>query len=139
MYRKKKLAGYIPPMPSRQLNTIKKAFKRQGGIIQMDVYTDAYLESKNCEAITYDALTILLHTKPGRAAVFEELIHAWQFRIGKNDGSPQSRLECEIEAQKKLLKNKNAYGLTEVEVMQTEQALKMYQQCLETMIMKGDR
>lgn len=39
-------------MPKRQLQKIVKGFKRQGGTIQMDDATDAYLESKMAEAIT---------------------------------------------------------------------------------------
>ena len=88
--------------------------------------TDAYLETKRAEAITYDAKTILLRQKPGRAAVFEELIHATQYKQGKNDGTYRSRLICEIEAQRKLLQNQKAYKLTEKEIKQTEKALKQY-------------
>lgn len=62
--------------------------------------TDAYLKSKNAEAITYNDKTILLKQNPGRASVFEELIHATQYRNGENDGSYVSRLNCEIKAQK---------------------------------------
>ena len=75
------------PMPKKQLQRISKAFKRRGGIIQMNAETDAYLDVKKAEAITYDAKTILLRQHPSRSAVFEELIHATQFRHGKNDWS----------------------------------------------------
>lgn len=127
MYRKKS-SNNIEPMPKKQLQKIVKSFKRQGGIIQMNDTTDAYLKSKKAEAITYDAKTILLTQKPGRAAVFEELIHATQYRQGKNDGSYKQRLICEIEAQKKLIKYQKAYKLTPAEVKQTEKALKNYKQ-----------
>ena len=90
--------------------------------------TDAYLKSKKAEAITYNEKTILLRQKPGKAAVFEELIHATQYRNGENDGSYESCLKCEIKAQEKLLKNQKAYRLTNKEVRQTEKALKSYQQ-----------
>lgn len=137
MYRKK-APGYIEPMPKKQLQKIVKSFKKNGGIIQMSDATDAYLKSKNAEAITYDAKTILLKQKPGRAAVFEELIHATQYRQGKNDGSYKQRLLCEIEAQKKLIKYQKAYKLTQAEVKQTEQALKSYRKELEDLL-KGAR
>lgn len=104
----------------------------------MNDATDAYLKSKSAEAITYDAKTILLKQKPGRAAVFEELIHATQYRQGKNDGSYKQRLLCEIEAQKKLIKYQKAYKLTQAEVKQTEQALKSYRKELEDLL-KGAR
>lgn len=126
MYRKKK-AKTIEPMPKKQLQKIVKSFRRNGGVIQMDDVTDAYLNSKHAEAITYNEKTILLRKNPGRAAVFEELIHATQFRKGENDGSYESRLLCEIAAQEKLLQFQKAYKLTAEEVRQTEIALKSYQ------------
>lgn len=137
MYRKKS-SDSIEPMPKKQLQKIVKAFKRNGGIMQMNDATDAYLRSKKAEAITYDAKTILLKQRPGRAAVFEELIHATQYRQGKNDGSYKQRLLCEIEAQEKLIKYQKAYKLTPAEVKQTEQALKSYRKELEDLL-KGVR
>lgn len=127
LMRKEKPVGYIPPMPKAQLHRIVKAFKAHGGIIQMDDATDSYLESKNAEAITYGSHTILLRQKPTRASVFEELIHSTQYRNGENDGSYESRLKCEIAAQKKLLKNQKAYKLTDSEVFQTKKALESYE------------
>lgn len=135
MYRKKK-DNFIEPMPKKQLNKIIKAFRRKGGIIQMSDATDAYLEYKHAEAITYDAKTILLKQRPGRAAVFEELIHATQFRNGRNDGTYKSRLLCEIEAQEKLLRYQNAYKLTEQEIKQTQGALNAYQRKLDELLKK---
>lgn len=126
--------NYIEPMPKKQLNKIIKNFRKNGGSIQMDEATDAYLRKKNAEAITYDAKTILLKKNPGRAAVFEELIHATQYRNGENDGSYLSRLKCEISAQKKLLKNKVAYKLTPAEIKQTEKALESYERELKELL-----
>lgn len=130
MYRKKK-AQAIEPMPKRQLQKIVKAFRRNGGVMQMDDITDAYLSNKHAEAITYNEKTILLRQNPGRAAVFEELIHATQFRKGENDGTYESRLMCEISAQEKLLKYQKAYKLTAEEVKQTESTLKAYRKELD--------
>ena len=132
MYRKKK-TDKIEPMPKKQLQKIVKAFRKNGGIIQMNTDTDGYLEYKKAEAITYDAKTILLRQNPGRAAVFEELIHAAQFRKGMNDGSLRSRIICEIEAQNKLLRNAKAYKLTDAEIRQTRSALKAYEKQLNEM------
>lgn len=132
MYRKKK-TDKIKPMPKKQLKKIVKAFRKNGGIIQMNTDTDGYLEYKKAEAITYDAKTILLRQNPGRAAVFEELIHAAQFRKGMNDGSLRSRIICEIEAQNKLLRNAKAYKLTDAEIRQTRSALKAYEKQLNEM------
>ena len=132
--RKYKPDSYVEPMPKKQFRIIKKAFQRQGGIIQQNDETDLYLEAKHAEGITYDAKTILLKQYPGRASVFEELIHTTQYRKGKNDGSAQSRLLNEIEAQQKLLKYAKVYRLTEPEIKQTEIALKRYQEELKTYV-----
>ena len=125
MYRKSS-EGKIEPMPKKQLHRIIRKFKANGGIIQMNDNTDSYLEKNHAEAVTYDSKTILLKQNPSRASVFEELIHATQYREGKNDGSYKSRLLCEIEAQNKLLKNAKAYKLTQKEVDQTKAALEAY-------------
>jgi len=74
----------------------------------MDDAIDAYLIAKNAEAITLNKNTILLHQNPGRASVFEKLIHATQFRQGLNDGSLISRIKNEIKAQEMLLRNSKA-------------------------------
>lgn len=126
MERKRKDDTYVPPMPKKQLQKIVRCFKQQGGEIQMNEYTNQYLDKKKTEAITYDDKTILLHTKPGRAAVFEELIHATQYRLRKNEGTHESRLICEIEAQEKLLKYSKEYKLSQNEIEQTKKALESY-------------
>ena len=136
--RKPKPIGYIEPMPKKQLRGIVKAFAKNGGVIQMSSETDAYLDSKNAEAITYNAKTILLRRNPGRASVFEELIHTAQYRNGKNDGSYESRLKCEIYAQKKLLKYKKVYKLTEAEIEQTKAALRSYEAELREYYQRGE-
>lgn len=110
MYRKKN-PDKIEPMPKKQFHKIEKAFKRLGGIFQYDELTSAYLDSKHAEAITYDSRTVLLKPDPSRASVFEELIHTYQYRTGKNDGSYLSRVNCEIEAQKSCYKTAEPINL----------------------------
>lgn len=107
---------------------MKKVLSGKGGIIQRGSEIDDYLNEKNAEAITYNAQTILLKNNPGRASVFEELIHATQYKNGENDGSYISRLMCEISAQEKLLACQKAYKLTDIEITQTKQALKSYKE-----------
>ncbi|MEZ3454453.1 MAG: phage minor capsid protein [Oscillospiraceae bacterium] len=132
--RKSKPDNYVEPMPKKQFRAIKKAFQQHGGVIQQSDEVDAYLEKKHAEGITYNAETILLKQNPGRASVFEELIHTSQYRNGKNDGSAKSCLLNEIEAQQKLIKHAKAYKLTDAEIKQTENALKRYQEDLEAYI-----
>lgn len=138
MYRKSKPEKYVEPMPKKQLQRIVKAFKKNGGLICMSEETDAYLIKHKAEGSTLNALTILLNSNPGRATVFEELIHATQFKMGKNNGTDVSRIKCEIEAQKKLIKYSNFYQLTAVELEQTKDALKYYQNELKN-LMKGGK
>lgn len=125
--RKAKPDDYVEPMPKKQFQRICKSFKSQGGIIQMNDATDEYLSSKHAEAITYDSKTILLKQNPSRASVFEEFIHTHQYKTGENDGSYESRLKCEIAAQKKLIKYSKAYKLTDKEITQTQRALEAYE------------
>lgn len=125
--RKAKPDDYVETMPKKQFQRICKSFRSKGGVIQMNDATDEYLNFKNAEAITYDSKTIVIKQNPSRASVFEELIHTFQYRIGENDGSYDSRLKCEIAAQKKLIKYSKEYKLTENEIEQTEMALKAYE------------
>ena len=136
MYRKHYL-DKIEPMPKKQFRKIEKHFKANGGIIQYNEETDAYLKSKNAEAITYNEKTILLKQNPSRASVFEELIHATQYRNGENDGSYINRLKCEISAQKKLIKYSKAFKLTNNEIIQTKKALAAYEKELSEYIKNG--
>lgn len=119
----------IQPMPEKQLNRIIKSFTDKGGVIQMDAQTDRYLEDyKQASGETLNATTILLHTKPSRATVFEELIHTWQFRTGRIPANialntPEGHLimsRCEVEAKEKLLRCAKAYGLTDAEIEETK-------------------
>jgi hypothetical protein len=125
--RKSRSANYIEPMPKRQLQDIIKEFKSKGGVIKIDDESEKFLKSQNSEAVTLNENTILLTKNPGRSAVYEELIHARQFREGKNDGSYESRLICEIEAQKELIKRKDELQITDLEDKQTRLALKAYE------------
>ena len=136
MYRKH-TEGKIEPMSKKQLNKIVKGFKKQGGVIQFDEATDKYLALKNAEAATYDAKTILLKQNPSRASVYEELIHATQYKNGENKGTRKSRIECEIAAQEKLLKHAKAYKLTDPEIAQTKRALKDYKDELREYLKDG--
>lgn len=125
--RKPKPEGYIEPMPKKQFRRIKDAFEKKGGIVQQGPETDDFLKKRNVEGITYNSKTVLMTTNPGRACVFEEMIHTYQYRTGLNDGSTRARIICEIEVQKKLLKHHRAYALAKAEIEQTKTALKNYQ------------
>lgn len=135
---RKKSSQTVEPMPKKQLQRIVKAFKRRGGLVQMNDKTDAYLEEKKVEGITYNEKTVLLKQHTGRAAVFEEFIHTKQYKDGKFDGTYKSRIICEIEAQEKLLKWQKAYKLTAAEVELTKANLAWYQKELENLLKGSD-
>ena len=134
---RKSQKGKTEPMPKKQFHKLEKSFKRKGGIMQYGLETDQYLASRHAEGITYDSKTILLKQKPSRSDVFEELIHAHQYRTGKNDGSYLARLNCEIDAQKKLIRHRKLFQLTDREVDQTISALKAYEEELKRYYSKG--
>lgn len=92
---------------------------------------------QQAEGAALDGMTVLLMQNPGRAAVFEEMIHAAQFRRGENDGSHLSCVLNEIDAQKKLLRNAKAYKLTQNEIEQTRCALASYEAELENLKSKS--
>lgn len=125
--------GKIEPMPKKQFRKIERAFKRRGGIILCGVDVDIFLRQQQAEGATLDEKTVLLMRNPGRAAVFEEMIHTAQYRRGENDGSRLSRVLNEIAAQKKLLRNVKAYKLTQNEIEQTRRALVSYETELENL------
>lgn len=129
MYRKSAI-GKIEPMPKKQFRRIEKGFKRNGGKFFYNDDIDNYLAQKQVEGITYNETTVLLRKKPSRASVFEELIHATQYKNGENNGSYIDRLKCEIKAQEKLLSHSSAYQLTPDEIKQTERALEAYKKDL---------
>lgn len=130
---RKKDRGKIEPMPKKQFRKIERAFKRMGGVILCNEEVDNFLGQQQAEGATLDGMTVLLVQNPGRAAVFEEMIHAAQYRRGENDGSHLSRILNEIDAQKKLLRNAKAYKLTQNEIEQTRRALVSYETELENL------
>ena len=118
-------------MDKEKFAKIKSAFEKRGGIIQCDEDTDKYLDFKKAEGLTYNENLILLKTNASASAVYEELIHAVQYRQGRNDGTYENRLLMEIEAQEKLIKYQKAYGISDVENEQTKKALADYYEELE--------
>ncbi|MBQ8318980.1 MAG: hypothetical protein IJX85_11600 [Lachnospiraceae bacterium] len=131
MYRKPKPEGYVEPMPKKQFFKLLKEFKAIGGTFGMGEDVDRFLEMQNAEASTLNGFLILFSSKPSRSAVYEELIHAEQYRNNKNDGSYRSRLENEIEAQEILIEKADEYELTEPEIVQTKKALASYKKELQ--------
>ena len=131
MFRKPKPEDFVEPMPKKQFFKLMKEFKSIGGEFKMGEDVDRFLELQDAEASTLNGFLILFSSKPSRSAVYEELIHAKQYRDNKNDGSYKARLENEIEAQEILIEKANEYKLTEPEVIQTQKALASYKKELQ--------
>lgn len=130
MYREGTALIDVEPMPLEQFLKIQKRFERNGGVFRADSESNNYVVARGKEAITFNENTVLFRYNPSRAAVFEELIHTYQYKTGKLDGSDLSRCLCEIEAKEKLLKYSKAYGLTKKEIEITEQLLALDKQDL---------
>lgn len=124
--RKVKPDSYMEPMPKKLLQRLIKDFKAKGGIVVMNEDTDIYLKKQHSEGSALNADTILLVKNPSRSAVYEELIHAEQYRQGKNDGGKEKVLLCEIEAKEILIANKQKWGITDKEDKITRLSLEKY-------------
>ena len=121
-------------MEPAKLNKIKKAFARQGGIIDQSADAQAYLRLRGAEGVTFDSKTILLPENTTISAVFEEFIHTAQHRTGRVNqlieafGNVKAELILEIEAAEKLIRHRKAYHIPPIETRQTIQRLKLLRQ-----------
>ena len=137
MDRKPKPDTYVEPMPQKLFHQLVKQFQELGGKVIMGADAELYLDSREAEACTLNGYTILFRKRPGRAAVYEELFHAAQFRDGKNDGSIRSVYKNEIEAKRQLLVRAKEFQLTEPEIRHTRISLELYERELRK-LEKGD-
>jgi hypothetical protein len=104
---------------------MKKAFEKQGGVIDQSEEAIKYLDYRRAEAVTWDEKTIQLRQNPSTSAVFEEFIHTAQYRAGKiPDQLPKTVLTVEIEAAEKLIKYRSIYGIPNVETRATIERLR---------------
>jgi hypothetical protein len=111
-------------MDAAKYQRIKNAFERNGGLIFSSEEYDKRLMQMGAEAVTYNAATIVVISDPipSVSALFEELIHATQYRTGCATG--QNVVEMEIEAKEKLIRNQRAYGIPDSENRRTLEQLK---------------
>lgn len=110
------------PIDPTQLLKIKEAFAQQGKIIDNSEDALRYLETRGAEGVTFNAETILIRPDASASTVFEELIHATQYRTGKFDqwvmefGSNGAAVaRAEYEAASRLVKNQKAYNISDAE------------------------
>lgn len=107
------------------VKNLQKWKQGQGGVIDQSIEAQRYLDYRGAEACTWNEKTIQLRTNPTTSDVFEEFIHTAQYRAGKiPDQSVETVLKVEIEAAEKLIKNRRAYGIPNIETRQTIERLK---------------
>lgn len=111
-------------MDAATFQRIKKAFGSKGGIIDQSADAQAYLKMRGAEGLTLNDKTILLPENPSASAVYEELIHATQFRKGVANTSNVTQME--IQAAEKLIRHRKAYGIPNAETRQTIERLRQY-------------
>ena len=89
--------------------------------VQFDQSLDAqkYLQMRDAGGLTFNKDTIFLPAHPTRTAVFEELVHAGQFKRGVTIGAGQGGvLAFEKEAAEILIQNRHVWRLSGDEVRQ---------------------
>ena len=111
------------PMSEEELKTATEWFTSTGGLIVMDAESIRLLDYFGIEASAHDGYSISLRPNPNRAAVYEELYHAKQYRDGIITGVGESRFKSEILAQHYLLDNAKKLKLSDYEIKATEKAL----------------
>lgn len=117
------------PMDPEKFNRMKNAYERQGGLIIPEHEAVPLLNYHGTEASTLNATTIAFRPNPSASAVFEEFIHATQYRTGRATGT--NILEMEIEAKEKLIRYRKAYGIPNSETKITIKHLRDYRRQLE--------
>ncbi|RJX39123.1 hypothetical protein D3P09_16660 [Paenibacillus pinisoli] len=121
--------GSIDPV---KFDRMKKAFEKQGGVIDQSDEAIRYLDYRGAEAVTWNEKTIQLRQNPTTSAVFEEFIHTAQYRAGKiPDQTPRTVLTVEIEAAEKLINYRKAYGIPNDETRATIERLRRMRQELD--------
>ena len=122
-----------------QFSKVRKRLIELGYTVQCDVETDKLLEHWGKEAFvmpTNDGKAIIFyHTKTSASGMFEELIHLTQLKkidIKTGVDKAQKLLICknEIDAKKKLLKNTDAYGITNYEVGVIKDSINYYEKII---------
>ena len=116
-------------MDLRLFQRIKEAFEKNGGDIDQSELAQYQLWELHLQGLCVNEKHILLLPNPSTATVFEEFIHATQFRTGRIEkwkkafGEAGARAAAEIEAKIKLLRNQHAWGISDAEAAQLRREL----------------
>ncbi len=108
-----------------EVDAITADFRAAGGVVGQSVDAQRYLQARGAGGLTLNQDTILLPANPTRTAVFEELIHAEQFRKGMTiEAGSGGVLPFEAEAAEILIRNRHAWQLPADEVRQVIENLR---------------
>ena len=120
------------PIDQAILGRVKKALARKGVILHQSRDTDEWLVSKGAEAVTFSDCTIVMHSNVSASGFFEELIHYGQIMSGRAmTGNIENNILMEIEVKERLIKHRQAYGITDYEVRILTDMLDYYRMELE--------
>jgi hypothetical protein len=108
-----------------EVDAITADFRAAGSVVDQSVDAQRYLEARGAVGLTLNRETILLPANPTRTAVFEELVHAEQFRRGVTiEAGRGGVLRFEAEAAETLIRNRHPWQLPPDEVRQVIENLR---------------
>jgi hypothetical protein len=126
------------PVDRKLLSKLQKEFSELGGEMRFDEESFEYIAGREralgveIEAITLGDDLIMLGPKATTSAVYEELIHAQQFKSGLYDGwankygNKVAENLMEKEAAQELLENSKKWNLPEEEIKLIEERLEFF-------------
>jgi hypothetical protein len=126
------------PMDSQLLKKIIASFERQGKTIDIGEDAQKYIaireeaEGTKIEGITFNENIIILDPKASTSAVYEELIHATQYRVGKYSqwveeyGNDIALDLMEKDAAEQLIKNAITWKIPENEIELIKERLDIF-------------
>lgn len=108
-----------------EVDAITADFRAAGGVVGQSMDAQRYLQTRGAGRLTLNQSVILLPADPTRTAVFEELVHADQFRRGATVGAGRGGiLPFEAEAAETLVRNRHAWRLPSGELRQVIENLR---------------
>jgi hypothetical protein len=118
--------GYRGPgLTQAEVDTITADFRAAGGVVDQSVDAQRYLQTRAAGGLTFNQDTILLPASPTRTAVFEELVHADQFRRGVMvEAGKGGVLRFEAGAAETLIRNRRVWQLPPDEIRQVIENLR---------------
>jgi hypothetical protein len=114
-------AGLTQP----EVDALTAEFRRAGGTVDQSPDAQRYLRARSAGGVTFNENLILLPAHPTRTAVFEEIVHADQFRRGvRLVAGTGGVLRFEAEVAEVLIRNRRAWRLPTGELRQVIENLR---------------